>query len=113
MFPYYVPVIIGLLCSSIAVHALAHRGLYRRPWMWIAGLLASLLLWLPGLVLFVAIPHIWPQVNNGGSSAYYALMGWQIAWIFLGIPVGLIACILFMAIGSARRAELGSAARRV
>lgn len=103
MFPYYVPAIIGLLFAAMSIFALVHSEQYHRRWPWLVALLASLLLWVPALVLFVAVPLIWPQVNNGRSDAYYRLMGWEVAWIFLGLPLGFISALICVGVGQEDR----------
>jgi hypothetical protein len=75
------------------------HGRYFRRWPWILALLASLLLWVPAIILFPIATHLWPKTGNGASGSYYLLLGWQIAWIFLGIPTALIATLVFIRIG--------------
>jgi hypothetical protein len=99
VFPYYVPIAIGLLFTALSTRALIHSGQYRSPWPWLCALLASLLLWIPALGLFVAAPRLWPQASDGTSEAYSQLMGGQIAWIFLEVPVGFLGAIMFIGIG--------------
>jgi Na+(H+)/acetate symporter ActP len=103
MFAYFVPIGVGLLITVLSVRSLIHSGWYRRRWPWIGALLGSLLLWVPAVVLFMVAPQLWPQVNRGSTDAYYQLMNWQILWIFLGIPVGLISVLVFLALGRPRR----------
>lgn len=103
MFPYYVPAGIGLLFTVLSGVALVQSDRCRRRWPWMVALVAALLLWVPALVLFTVAPAIWPQATHGRSDAYYQLMGWQTLWIFLGIPVGLIAVLVFMSLGRRRQ----------
>lgn len=83
---------------------LALSRLVRAPhaaprWPWVLSLLGALLLWVPAVGLFAVVPHLWPQVRDGASPAYYHLMAMQVVWIILVLPVALLGALLATATG--------------
>lgn len=99
MFPWYAPTALGLLLTILAVPGL--RGTHRFAWS--VAFLASLLLWVPGVVLFRLIPTLVPAPLHGSTEAYYTVMGWQVLWIFLGIPLGFITFLVAAVVASRAR----------
>jgi len=113
MFPFYVPAALGIALTVVGVLLLRQpRTPWRRVWL-IVGMLGASLVWIPGPVLFVLVPHLWPQSLIGSSPEYYQLMGWEILWIFLGIPVGLIITAAGLGLGGkGHRTETSSLSRQ-
>jgi hypothetical protein len=111
MFPYAVPLAIGLAFSLLGVYALAHRSRWRHRVAWSITTVSGLLLWIPPIVFFIVIPtmrpHTFQSFMNGTPGTYGDFIDQiettTILWIFLIVPLAFLTGLISMLTGLIRK----------